>query len=242
MTDKLVTKIKNLLNLTKENGATENEALNALDLANKLMDKHDIDMATVLAFSADKEYTVTVDTTVVTRNKKMVKWKYFTLSACAILFGCKAIVEEDIYDTCNIVAGSVENRELTVVLYEQLESLINSLTDIHTSGCSRSYKNSYRLGIAHKLQTRAKYIVRENARKAEENSNLSDEVSTALATIKDANREAIIKWCQDQDIQIQKVRNKINEAGYQSGKDRGESIPLNAGISGDTSPKVKSLT
>ena len=87
---KVIEKIRKLLNVTQENGATEGEAINAALMAQKLMAEYDIDLIDVQdehKLTADEIGEEVVDTTL--KGHFSTKWKIRLASVIAVNFRCK---------------------------------------------------------------------------------------------------------------------------------------------------------
>ena len=88
--DKVIEKIRKLLNMTQDNGCTEGEAMTAALMAQKLMAEYDIDLIDVQDEhkSTDDEIgEEVVDTTL--KGHFSTKWKVRLASVVAVNFRCK---------------------------------------------------------------------------------------------------------------------------------------------------------
>lgn len=234
---KLIAKVKALLAMTTDRGASETEALNAAALASKLMEEHDLTYQDIEAELADGRYGA--------RGRKFsASFNLHESSNCVNVIA-------DYWDCQTWWGQNRETRETHLVFFGSADdtSLAHDMTDMVRSAMDnawRRYKLSpqrpsdvpghvlradFLLGMAVRICQRLEML--KKAR-----SNVGD-TSRALVVAKDAivrDRLETFKKTHGMTIEEQPeetiLRDVIGEA-YHAGKAAGEQVKLADEISGD---------
>lgn len=156
MSSDIINKIKKLLTLATDKGATEDEAATALRMAQGLMLKHQIEQATVTAHSPALAKMLS-------KPHPLQKHELQLASAAAILFGCTVIV----YDKGKAgyaFFGRPDNceaaQETLLFLCNQIERLYKSdLASGLTKAMRAEYRRTYKWACSVRVAQRAHHMV-----------------------------------------------------------------------------------
>lgn len=114
-TERIIEKIKKLFTLANNEGATVNEAANAMRMANKLLEKHNLNIAS-LAESAEE-----TDGQFYTAAK--TKWQRVIVSQVSYLYGCVAVLMGDIGKY--VIVGKESDRVTAMIVIDSLIKVIS---------------------------------------------------------------------------------------------------------------------
>jgi hypothetical protein len=204
MSDSILKKLKGLMSVTVENGATEAEAAAFLMKARELMDKHGISQAEVLMNpEIGKDPIDDIETDAFTCKRKEFRMWEQTLTHIV-----NNICDTRCYISGNhmVFVGFPSDVQVAVALYDGLMKMINIGAKKYPAG--RGDQQAYRLGCI------------DGLRKSSEAAKAAS-TSTALILHK---TDAIIRWC-DKNLQLRKVKAKPiiikNREAYSDGYARG---------------------
>lgn len=197
---KLVGRIHKLLRLARDGGATEGEANNAMEMAQRIMLENNLSMATIEEAGEVATDGKRIKEAVAgssygggkTRSLAMYEWQRELMRAIAEVNFCVAIVKEGYRGrTWRPVGYQLIGRESNVVatceMFAYLITTINRLLLDHNGGDAKQnmskYSNSWKEGCADRLQQRLKErheaMLAEQAREARERSATSRHPSAA---------------------------------------------------------------
>lgn len=136
MNDKIIEKIKKLFALANNEGATLNEAENAMRMARKLLDKHNLSMGDL----ADLKEEVSVEF----RNAQDVPWMRSLIHAISTLYNCKYFVSRNFgSEPKHIIIGTESNRITSGLIINRLEYLIKK----EGKGKGAAFRNGAAVGV-----------------------------------------------------------------------------------------------
>jgi hypothetical protein len=192
----IVKKLEALFQMANpENGATENEILNATALAHKLMDKYRITADEVQSYTVGGQ-TFTEHAFELSGKKRAPSiWQRLLLSTLADFNFCKTYYKKAIH-VC-ILVGKESNVQLVMSMFEALQPYVaaraviafaemrgkNDEQSDANKGRGATWQDSYRIGFAHGL----------HAKLQAERDAAASETSQALVVVADA---AISDWYQ----------------------------------------------
>lgn len=228
-------KVKALLTLANNKGATEAEAARAMELASALMLKYGLE-----APSLDEPEAPKVKPTDATRTHGSEDWPQWAARACSLLYGVKMLwcgkpgkVKSEFF-----FIGREENNEAAMDTYLYLVEQVHAIFDPHLSdGLSFAAKGKFRrdwkLGCAYRLYQRAEEIIKaQNEGKAQLGSSV-----TAIAIIGHRQRleNEIAEFLEKSFGPLKEGRKskgrKINHSGaFDAGMIAGNSVNINRAV------------
>lgn len=234
--NKLKKKIKHLLDLAA-NAGTKEEAATAAGMAERLAEKHRLNIA-------ELEITGEIDAEDVTGDSlysenSTSKWKSKLANALCIFNGCKAIyISKSDLRTFRKKGGQINifgrpsDIEIVKYLYAYLSVEIERLAKTNTKrqnlsrGEAKGYSNAYKMGAVEGVYIQLKEAQQEARKEA---------TSTALAVVdKRANdAEQYMKTIHKNVVKAPHAR-FTNVKGFLDGKEAGKNIHLGKSIGGDT--------
>lgn len=243
MDSAIVEKIKNLLELARNEGATEGEANNAMDLVHKLLNKHNLELADVEAQLGSEDVT---DGSFVTF--KADHWRHWVCTATAELYYCYYFVQDGYFKDpdsdspfikaghlCHVL-GKKDDITVAVLMMNYFMDTIESIALKECAGKGKMYRDSFLRGIAERLGGRLKQRLQElleEARKAQEQEldSRGTEGTNAmvLASVYAKNREAVAQWLEDQNCKIgqkETPASDVNPQAFWAGIEAGGEIDI----------------
>lgn len=236
--EKIVEKIKKLLNLTQAQGATENEAAMAIAMAQKLALSHGLNLQEI-SIQEKTEQVIGETETISTTNK--VEWKEGLICALVHANGCFCFwyntqTKVNSYRLTTkkklIVVGTEFSRFVVLESFKYLESVVEALAEeelydaerlirikelIVPGGLNRrEFLSSFRIGCSKRLQQRIVESTRQVAEKGTENCTAIVVANYLLESRRDA-KEWANKKHQLQAGKARKVVNRSDKLGYQLG-------------------------
>ena len=246
MTDKenIISKIQKLLNVSKENGASENEAMVAAERAQKLLSEHKLSLKDV----EHKEETIQFFEEIVPHNHK---WKDAVYHATAKLYFCKTYQStkfDENYKKVKVIkfAGRESNKivalEMTKYFIDTCErlaeqefkSVIGNKTQIN------SMKRNYLIGCSNRLAHRINDKWMEIVGKEEDQPKLP---GSGLPMLYKDEFGLIDMFLKENGVHIVAVKSRTSirdRVAYGRGKAAGNGINLSTQISGKSKARLLS--
>lgn len=148
--EKLLQRVKNLLNITTESGASEGEALNAFTAAQKIISRHHLDLADINRISKEK---IKIDRVVIyPTGKSRIMWKEKILSTLVNINNCYCVAKT-IKPTHHTIFGPSDNLKIIEELYELICSQVEYFSKQYP-GKGKSQFNEFKLGCATRINQR----------------------------------------------------------------------------------------
>lgn len=174
--EKLLQKVKNLLNITTEAGATEGEALNAFAAAQKIISRHHLDIADINRVSKEK---IKIDHLIIyPTGKSRIMWKEKILLTLVNINNCYCVVRKT-KPTNHTIFGPSENLKII----EELFNLICSQVEFYSKeypGKGKAQFNEFKLGCATKINQRLRQTEAQIKKEYLLEKGQTEETSTAL--------------------------------------------------------------
>lgn len=221
-TDSIIKRIKKLLTLANNSGATEAEAKNAMAMAQRLMTKYNISVANVgdekpkqnirheeyftrkgSLNPADKEITVIL--------KRFYKVK--------ILFnGGRGLV----------MVGTPENIEIAKYVHGYLRSVFFKCWNEYKSTAAFPNKADYYLGLQVGISERMTEA--ENSAKSEETREACEKYELAIINNREAFKSYIFETFGKLGISRRRASNRTDANSFYAGKAKGATVQINQAI------------
>jgi len=218
MTDKekIVDKIRKLLALSES--SNEHEALLAMENANKLLMKHNLEMSDV----SEVDLNEMIEDDIIS-GKRIMTYKTNLLNSVMKLNNCEIIVHNRVRGEKIVKAlGKKHNIQVSVSMYEYLIATMEKIAKKERV----SNLNSFRIGFAYSINQKVNEIIRERNKK----QNEFDEACTALVVVEKA---LVKKFMREKypNIRTTSTKSSISDqASYMSGRSAGASVSLNAQV------------
>jgi len=223
---KIIDRIRKLLKLAQDAGATDGERENAVRMAHATLAKYNIDMADVdMAGSVEKRVEIYFD-------EKKNPCYMVIVNSIAKLFFCKVY-----YTPCPVGVGihisdrkvryyfvGRESNTLTAMLMS--EWIIKTLrNEKRRLGVGNSFLN----GASHKVASRVNQIIGNSAT----NTEFSNSTALAVVSLYKTEAQANDEFLADRNLKLKKMRDsKVDSEQYKAGSEYGEKINLNQQVSG----------
>ena len=232
---RVMEKIRKLLNMAERAEGNENEAANAARMAENMLRKYNLSMSDITPEEAKSNVTESAWTDMKWTAGKAPTWVASLIIAVAEAHDC-FIVWRRAKTTDSWVAKPQSNltfvgtemdaavaKEVFVYLYRT----VNRLTDEWAkdayipAGKARTYKNSYRSGMAHRLNERLKEMTAEKDKEFEE----AAKTGTSLVVVK---KDAIADYLgHATEYSTKKSSARVAGDAYSSGYTKGGSVSMN---------------
>lgn len=206
-TKNIIEKIRALLNLSEDAGASEAEGETAARMAQLLMAKHGIAEEAVRQAAAAEGHAPRKAPIASTQHgswKARPTWVGQLMTSCAKVNGCYVYWEHQWepnkrhYIYTLRVCGADQDRELTLALFTLLEAQVNTYTRRECKGRGRTYGNNFRHGMVGRLRDRLAEALQqaEDEAKAETTGAALVLVSNAITVRREASKLAK-QWVKD---------------------------------------------
>lgn len=219
---KIIEKIKNLLALSRDKGASEHEAAVAADKAFELLSKYNLELATVEGYEHDgiEQQDCTDYQTEV--------WRSWIFSAVAKQYFCfsyrtnRVDAQGKRYNQRTIL-GQRHNIECVRAMAQYLCGAINSIAAVHCKGKGKAYHTAFKHGMADRIIKRIVDAMKEAQTQPSESGT-----GIVLRDLYAKEQARINEYMKQQDIRTRKATFRLNQgAGYASGYDAGGNVSLN---------------
>lgn len=218
MTDKekIVDKIRKLLALSES--SNEHEAMLAMENANKLLMKYNLEMSDI----SEIDLNEMVEDNILS-GKRIMNYKSTLLNSIMRLNNCEMIIHNKIGKEKTIKAlGRKHNIQVSISMYEWLTVTMDKLAK-KERGVNL---NSFKIGFAHSISQKVNEIIKER----DKQKNEFDKNCTALVV----QEKALVKqFMRSQYPNVKTVSNNTSirdQASYMAGRSAGQSISLNGQI------------
>lgn len=241
-------KIRKLLNLSKDNAATEGEIDNAMRMAAELMDRHQLQEAEIEASMdpvarQDHVRMGMSDASMVGKN--FTSWEFALSGAIENLVGSvkrhytrvrrKNSFGADIEVKVMRFYGPEEDAQLAADLMETWSQVIATMATGAYGGCFRGDGAQYAMGFAVRLCERAKEAAKSREKMITASTQALVLVGTgSLAMVLRQRQELAAKWLlEEQKIKLGSARNTRGysggtDAAYNHGKRDGDKVDFTA--------------
>ena len=206
----------------------EAEAMQAFSKAQELLTRHNLSMSD-LADSAPEQ----VEEQIIDESQRPSSWKGAILVAVSKANYCMSFNRHDSQGIKQMMLGRPVNIQSAKIQFEYLVEAVERLAKLENG--DRTFKNSFRLGAAHRLHSR----IIENMRKQKEEGMAASGNSAAVSAIVmrslyqklDAELQAYAKDKLNLKSRSHRPANNSRE-GYQAGHEAGDRVSLNKQVGG----------
>lgn len=218
MTDKekIVDKIRKLLALSES--SNEHEAMLAMENANKLLMKYNLEMSDI----SEIDLNEIVENDILS-GKKIMSYKTSLLTAVMRLNNCEIILHNRIRGEKTVKAlGKNHNIQVSISMYEWLTVTMDKLSK-KERGLNL---NSFKVGFAHAISNKVNEIIKERNKQ----QNDFDKACTALVI---QEKALVIQFMKKQYPNLRTVPTTSSirdQASYMAGRTAGQAISLNGQI------------
>jgi len=214
--EKVIDKVKKLLALSKS--SNEHEASLALENANKLLMKHNLEMSDI----SDVEKSAIIEEAVMSAGRIM-KWKTVLLASVMRLNNCEIITHSIRGGEKKVISiGKKQNIEVSLSMYDYLcrtmERKLNRENPYN--------KQSFRIGFAITINKKIQEIIAERNRK-------KDDFATACTALVVQEKAEVKKFMMDKYRNLRTERSNIScsdASSYSAGVRAGQATSLNSQI------------
>jgi hypothetical protein len=216
---RLVDRVRKMLALSKDQAATPGEAANAAEMAAKLIDKYNLDVAALNAESGvevefvDEPYAVGRE-----------KWRMFLLNGVCRTSYCRMAMANN---GVAAIVGQPHNVEVVTFLYEYLAAEVCRMADFGWetvgAGLEHPWKANFKMGATAAILGRLK----------DRAFGVSDEDSTALVRHSGVMLDFAFRAFHPNAEGTTVAVNGIDGAAWAYGAAAGHNVPINAAIQGE---------
>lgn len=214
--EKIVEKIRKLLALSESNN--EHEAMLAMENANKLLMKYNLEMSDINQIDLNEM----VEDSIIS-GKRLMAYKTSLLSSVMKLNNCEVIIHNRVRGEKIVKAlGKKHSIQVSVSMYEYLTITMEKLSKKEKGINS----NSFRLGFAHAISQKVNEIIKERNKK----QNEFDVACTALVI---QEKALVKKFMKEKYPNIRTTTTKssfADQASYMAGRTAGQSVSLNTQV------------
>jgi hypothetical protein len=177
---KVIEQLRKLLNLSTAKGATESEASNAVELAQKLALKHGLDLQKISVQVEGETYVPKQGESAIFKTGNSIEWKVKLVDALVYANGCYSFWNHKEFNTSNkkrmttikelVIVGTELNRIVVTESFKYLESVVEELAEEELLDTQRririkeifmpqglnkrEFLSSFRVGCAERLAER----------------------------------------------------------------------------------------
>lgn len=244
----VIQQIKKLLNLTEAKGATEAEAANAVNLAQKLALKRGLNLQ---EFSIEEEeVSATIEEDAVFTTANLVEWKVDLIATLVYANGCFHFwrPQKNVYNKKRrtiikelIIVGTEFNRFIVIESFKYLEKVVETLAKEELEDTERririkelfmpfglnrrEFLHSFKIGCSRGLQNRIMKSTKELTEQGTENCT-----AIVVANYLLENRNNAKNWVEKKHkLETMKSKKRIDRSdtlGYNLGKDAADTVDL----------------
>lgn len=245
----IIKRIKNLQNITKENGASEGEILNAAALMQQILIKHSIEMSEVEGADISNEEKVTEhnDDNII---GKFANWKRDLMNVLCKHYFCDCMIGSHYgnvggkYKKIKYwkLVGKQTNTTITFEMYYYLVDVITRLSydGWYESGKNKMYSSSHiyldswRCGCVERIDERL-----QEMRKVTYEDNSCTAIQ--IANVYEKEFALVNGYVDKMDIVYTKSSRKTNNDAFMEGYERGDDVGLDTQIGANKAPKNRRL-
>lgn len=197
--DAVLARVRKLLALAGDSAASEQEAANAAAAAQRLLTRHQIDVAMLDVEGDSSPEFINVDVRPVDTTKRTVAWRWTLSEGICKLNGCRSYWHGNRDVTTQAVSNELrivgKPSRVTAVryMYGYLAPEVERLGAAAALGKGRSYGHAWRMGCVNRLIERLNESARESAKAAKQEAlgagTSLARIESALARSADEGRE-----------------------------------------------------
>lgn len=246
----IIEQIRNILNKTVDNGASEAEAASAAATAQKLLAKHRLTMADLVEPAADGsevgfDFGEHFKEEGVESGSRIAQWKITLFTAVCNANGCKSLCYQQTLTRGGrgtrgrklhkmVVVGEEKDAILAQAFYINLRDTIEAMAKrCQPSGLARGegkkWANSFKLGACHAIYNRLEAATAEAASEARDAG-----ATTALVRL-DNQEEALTTFMKQAYPNLatrQTSKVSVFSEAYSKGREKGRNISLESNLLG----------
>jgi len=239
--ESVLNRIQKLLKMSTENGASENEAMQAADKAQKLLQEHNLSIADI----KDDSQAEPMDSEDIEVDRDV--WKGYIRNATAKLYFCKTYTTmkfDSRYKKVKIITfvGRKSNRMVATEMCKYFINTVDRLAaeEFRKVPGSRATINrmahAFKQGAASKLSGRLRERYEEIVPAYIPQGN-----PDGLPVLYKNEQMAITKWLEDQGIKLRSASSKMSirdRVAYSRGSEKGDGIGINTQINARTKSRM----
>lgn len=231
--ESILLKIKKLMNMTVERGATPEEAANAAAKAQTLLMEYNLTMAEVSSHSDEKGEKVDKNIYDMTDGKdQSLHWRRSLLNVVTRYNFCKLITNIDGLDRRTAIIGKKSNVEVAIYIYEHVQREIHKMAKayqrLQTANKSMFY-TSFCLGAVNTITQRLKAN--------EETMTAANPKANALVVVNTQQLSTVTKQYFPILGKGRAMPSVKRADGYELGQREAKNIALNKGLTSTASPE-----
>ena len=239
--ESVLKRIQKLLQMSTENGASENEAMLAADKAQKLLQEHNLSIADI----KDDSQVEPMESEDVEVDRDL--WKGYIRNATAKLYFCStySIMKLDThYKRVKVVTfvGRKSNRMVATEMCKYFINTVERLADEEfrevpgSRAAINKMAHAFKQGAASKLSSRLRKRYEEIAPEYIPQGN-----PDGLPVLYKNEQMAITKWLEDQGIRLRSAKSSMSirdRVAYSRGSEKGNGIGINTQINARTKSRM----
>tara|TARA_R100000951_G_scaffold52379_1_gene44095 strand:- start:3540 stop:4283 length:744 start_codon:yes stop_codon:yes gene_type:complete len=239
--ESVLKRIQKLLQMSTENGASENEAMLAADKAQKLLQEHNLSIADI----KDDSQVEPMESEDVEVDRDL--WKGYIRNATAKLYFCKTYTTMKLdkhYKKVKVITfvGRKSNRMVATEMCKYFINTVERLAaeefrEVPGSRASiNKMAHAFKQGAASKLSSRLRKRYEEIAPEYIPQGN-----PDGLPVLYKNEQMAITKWLEDQGIRLRSAKSSMSirdRVAYSRGSEKGNGIGINTQINARTKSRM----
>ena len=230
--DSILLRIKKLLAMTTERGATPEEAATAAAKAQQLLMEHNLSMAAVEEAGGEKGENVGKHTYDMTDGKdQSLHWRRSLLNVVVRYNFCKLITNVDGLDRRTAIIGKKSNVEVAIYIYEHVQREIHKMAKAYQklqSFNKSMFYTSFCLGAVNTILERLK--------NQEEQMTKANPKANALVVVNTQQLSTVTKQYFPILGKGRAMPSVKRADGYELGKREAKNISLNKGLTSTANP------
>ena len=239
--ESVLKRIQKLLQMSTENGASENEAMLAADKAQKLLQEHNLSIADI----KEDSQVEPMESEDVEVDRDL--WKGYIRNATAKLYFCSTYSTMKLdthYKRVKVITfvGRKSNRMVATEMCKYFINTVERLADEEfrevpgSRAAINKMAHAFKQGAASKLSSRLKKRYEEIAPEYIPQGN-----PDGLPVLYKNEQMAITKWLEDQGIQLRSAKSSMSirdRVAYSRGSEKGNGIGINTQINARTKSRM----
>jgi hypothetical protein len=239
--ESVLKRIQKLLQMSTENGASENEAMLAADKAQKLLQEHNLSIADI----KDDSQVEPMESEDVEVDRDL--WKGYIRNATAKLYFCSTYSTMKLdthYKRVKVITfvGRKSNRMVATEMCKYFINTVERLADEEfrevpgSRAAINKMAHAFKQGAASKLSSRLKKRYEEIAPEYIPQGN-----PDGLPVLYKNEQMAITKWLEDQGIRLRSAKSSMSirdRVAYSRGSEKGNGIGINTQINARTKSRM----
>lgn len=234
MDDKLISRIRKMVALGNDQGATEGERDTAMRMVYSLLAKHNLSLSSL----EDKSETRSINST----HFYGRPWAQMTANAVAQLFFCRLFVRQSgernmvHYYFVGKESNAVTAMEMSVYLIKSIKR--EGGARARAAGQGVAYRRSFCLGVVSRLHVRVTEMIQE----ATQTDSVATGSALALTSLYDSEALANAQFLEEQGLKLKagtKTSKDVDLNAFSSGQRYGDSINLNRQVTGSNPQATK---